>query len=100
MSVDCAIYMCSEFNAIVADRVYLELEERETIDRVKEMYVEAMEICLPVNHPHVEHIFAKTLQMITDVRTVSQAVNNGLRAILKYTDAKKYPLLHDILTAR
>ena len=64
------------------------------------MYIEALEIQLPGNHPDTEHIFAKTLQLIADLRTVTQCVYNGLRGLLKYTNAKKYPLVHDILTVR
>ena len=87
LNVDCDVF---------ADRC--EISNRQALEQIQDMYLEALEILLPVNHPDEDNILAKVLQVLVDLRSVSEAVRSGLRQITsRLIDFSQFPLVHHII---
>ncbi len=74
-----------------------EVQNRSVLENLQHRYLECIEYMLPVNHPGEVNLVAKVLQILVDLRTVTELILSGLRQISHVIDFKQYPIVHHVL---
>ena len=60
--------------------------------------MEALEYLLEKNHPDTNHMIARIILIMTDLRNVTEQYHKHNEKILQWTDMESAPLLWEVLT--